>query len=247
MRLKSAFNHFATLSLFFLFAVPAVSGQTTTRRHTTQRRRMSTASLLNPASLHATAPAVFHVRFRTTKGDFTMEVVRAWAPNGADRFYNLVEHHFYDDAALFRVIPKFVVQFGIPANARYGKIWDHANIKDDPVKESNTLGYVSYAQTSQPNSRNTQVFINLGNNARLDGMNFAPFGKITEGMAVIESFYSGYGEQLTGLQDRITNEGNAFIDKNYPKVDKIVTARVVPAAPAHPAVHHAPPHPSSSQ
>lgn len=208
---------------------------------------MSTASLLNPASLHATAPAVFHVRFRTTKGDFTMEVVRAWAPNGADRFYNLVEHHFYDDAALFRVIPKFVVQFGIPANARYGKIWDHANIKDDPVKESNTLGYVSYAQTSQPNSRNTQVFINLGNNARLDGMNFAPFGKITEGMAVIESFYSGYGEQLTGLQDRITNEGNAFIDKNYPKVDKIVTARVVPAAPAHPAVHHAPPHPSSSQ
>lgn len=205
---------------------------------------MSTGSLLNPASLHATAPAIFHVHFHTTKGDFTMEVVRAWAPNGADRFYNLVEHHFYDDAALFRVIPKFVVQFGIPANPRYGKIWDNANIKDDPVKESNLPGYVSYAQTSQPNSRNTQVFINLGNNARLDGMNFAPFGKITEGMPVIDSLYSGYGEQLTGLQDRITNEGNAFIDKNYPKVDKIITARVVPAAPAHPATH-TPPHPGS--
>ncbi|MFZ0638786.1 MAG: peptidylprolyl isomerase [Candidatus Acidiferrales bacterium] len=204
----------------------------------------TTGSLLHPASLHATAPAVYHVRFRTTKGDFTIEVTRAWAPNGADRFYNLVEHHFYDDATLFRVVPKFVVQFGIPADPRYGKIWTNANIKDDPVKESNLPGYVTYAQSSAPNSRSTQVFINFGDNSRLDAMNFAPFGKVTEGMAVVESFYGGYADQPTGLQDRITNEGNAFLEKNFPKLDKIITARVVPAAPAHPAAH-TPPHPSS--
>lgn len=205
---------------------------------------MSTGSLLNPASLHATAPAVFHVRFHTTKGDFTVEVVRAWAPNGADRFYNLVEHHFYDDASLFRVHAGFVVQFGIPANPRYGKIWANANIKDDPVKQSNLPGYVTYAQSTQPNTRSTQIFVNLADNSFLDAKGFAPFGKITEGMPVVQSLYSGYGEQTTELQDRIYSEGNAFLDKNFPKLDKIITARVVPAAPAHPATHTAP-HPAS--
>lgn len=225
---------------------PALSAQTTTTHKTVQRRHMSTTgSLLNPASLHATAPAVYHVHFHTTKGDFTIEVTRAWAPNGADRFYNLVEHHFYDNATLFRVVPKFVVQFGIPADPRYGKIWANANIKDDAVKESNLLGYITYAQSSAPNSRSTQVFINYGNNSRLDSMGFAPFGKVTAGMAVVESFYGGYADQPTGLQDRIANEGNAFLEKNFPKLDKIVTARVVPAAPAtHPATH-TPPHPAS--
>lgn len=210
---------------------------------------MSTGSLLNPASLHATAPAVFHVHFHTTKGDFTVEVTRAWAPNGADRFYNLVEHHFFDNATLFRVVPKFVVQFGIPADPRYGKVWANANIKDDPVKESNIRGYLTYAQSSAPNSRSTQLFINYGDNSRLDSMGFAPFGKVTEGMTVVDSFYGGYADQPTGLQDRIANEGNAFLEKNFPKLDKIVTARVVPA---HPATHtpphtapHTPPHPSS--
>lgn len=204
----------------------------------------TTASLLHPATLHATAPAEYLVKFHTTKGDFTVKVTRAWAPNGADRFYNLVEHRFYDDAALFRVVPKFVVQFGIPADARYGKIWADANIKDDPVKQSNLPGYVTYAQSSAPNSRSTQVFINYGDNSRLDSMNFAPFGKVTEGMDVVEAFYSGYGEQTTQLQDRIYNEGNAFLDKNFPKLDKIITARVehIPAA-AHPAAAH--PKPSS--
>ena len=237
----------SALTVLCAVAVAAVSIQTTTTQHTTTKRRtMSTGSLLNPASLHATAPAVYHVRFHTTKGDFTIEVVRAWAPNGADRFYNLIEHHFYDNAELFRVLPGFVVQFGIPADPKYGRIWANANIKDDPVKESNTLGYVTYAQSSAPNSRSTQVFINLGNNARLDGMHFAPFGKVTEGMSVIQSFYNGYGEQITGLQDRITNEGNTFLQANYPNLDKIITARVVPAAPAHPATHTTP-HPSSSR
>lgn len=232
-----------SLGLICAFAAPSALAQT---RHTTPRRRhvSTTGSLLNPASLHATAPATYDVRFHTTKGDFTVQVTRAWAPNGADRFYNLVEHHFYDEATLFRVVPKFVVQFGIPANPRYGKIWANANIKDDPVKESNLTGYITYAQTSAPNSRSTQVFINFGDNSRLDSMGFAPFGKVTEGMKVVESFYGGYADQPTGAQGEITNQGNAFLEKNFPKLDKILTARVVPAAPAH-AAPHTTPHPSS--
>jgi peptidyl-prolyl cis-trans isomerase A (cyclophilin A) len=221
------------VTVFCAFAALTVSAQAQTVHHHTQRRTMSsTGSLLHPASLHATAPAVYYVKFHTTKGDFTMEVTRAWAPHGADRFYNLVEHHFYDDAMLFRVVPHFVVQFGIPADPRYGRIWNNANIKDDPVKESNLSGYVTYAQSSAPNSRSTQVFINYGDNSRLDSMGFAPFGKVVEGMSVVESFYGGYADQPTGLQDRIVNQGNAFLEKNFPKLDKIITARVVPAPAA---------------
>lgn len=230
---------------------PVVSAQTTTHRTTqtrTRRTMSTTGSLLNPASLHATAPAVYHVRFHTTKGDFAIEVTRAWAPNGADRFYNLCEHHFYDGATFFRVVPKFVVQWGIPADPKYGKIWSSANIKDDPVTQSNLPGTITYAQTSSPNSRSTQVFINFGNNSFLDSQRFAPFGKVTEGMSVVESLYSGYADQPTGAQGEITNQGNAFLEKNFPKLDKIITARVVPAASAHPATHttpHTPPKPSS--
>lgn len=220
------------------FAALSASAQTKTVHHPIKRRPMSsTGSLLHPASLHATAPATYDVKFHTTKGDFTVQVTRAWAPNGADRFYNLVEHHFYDNATLFRVVAGFVVQFGIPADPRYGKIWANANIKDDPVKKSNLRGYITYAQTSAPNSRSTQVFINFGDNARLDSMGFAPFGKVIEGMSVVESFYGGYADQPTGMQDQIANQGNAFLEKNFPKLDKILTARVVPAAPAHPATH----------
>lgn len=231
------------LSLVSVFVAPSLFAQT---RHTTPRRKTvsTTGSLLNPASLHATAPATYDVKFHTTKGDFTVQVTRAWAPNGADRFYNLVEHHFYDDATLFRVVAGFVVQFGIPADPRYGKIWANANIKDDPVKESNLRGYVTYAQSSAPNSRSTQVFVNFRDNSRLDSMGFAPFGKVTEGMTVVESFYGGYADQPTGMQDQIANQGNAFLEKNFPKLDKILTARIVPAASAHPATH-TPPHPAS--
>ncbi|HEV2224301.1 MAG TPA: peptidylprolyl isomerase [Candidatus Acidoferrales bacterium] len=222
--------------LITAFGAPSLFGQT--RRTTPRRKTVSTTgSLLNPASLHATAPATYDVKFHTTKGDFTVQVTRAWAPNGADRFYNLVEHHFYDDATLFRVVAGFVVQFGIPADPRYGKIWANANIKDDPVKESNLRGYITYAQSSAPNSRSTQVFVNFRDNSRLDSMGFAPFGKVTEGMNVVESFYGGYADQPTGMQDQIANQGNAFLEKNFPKLDKILTARIVPATPAHPATH----------
>jgi len=234
IRIAAPSNILFHVTVFCVFAALTGSTQAQTVHHQTKRRTMSsTGSLLHPASLHATAPAVYYVKFHTTKGDFTMEVTRAWAPHGADRFYNLVEHHFYDDATLFRVVPHFVVQFGIPADPRYGRIWNNANIKDDPVKESNLAGYVTYAQSSAPNSRSTQVFINYGDNSRLDSMGFAPFAKVVEGMSVVESFYGGYADQPTGLQDRIVNQGNAFLEKNFPKLDKIITARIVPA-PAHP-------------
>lgn len=195
---------------------------------------MSTGSLLNPASLHATAPAVYSVHFHTTKGDFTVQVTRAWAPHGADRFYNLVLNHFYDNATFFRVVSGFVVQFGIPADPKYGKVWSNANIPDDPVTQSNLPGYVTYAQSSAPNSRSTQIFINYGDNSRLDGMKFAPFGKVTEGMSVVQSLNGQYGDQPTGTQDRITNEGNTFLDSTFPGLDKIITARIATAPAAAP-------------
>jgi len=218
--------HFVVIC-FALVAALCASAQT---RHTTKRRPMSvTGSLLNPASLHATAPPVFYVRFHTTKGDFVMQVTRAWAPLGADRFYNLVEHHFYDDASLFRVVPHFVVQFGLPADPRIGRAWAHADIKDDPVKESNLRGYVTYAMAG-PNTRTTQIFINLVDNSRLDGMGFAPFGKVIEGMSVVDSFYGGYGDNGPD-QGKLTNEGRAYVLRYFPKLDTILTARIV-AAPA---------------
>ena len=237
MKHSKLFSLFFSLALIFAVAAPNAVAQT--HRTTTRRRTVSTApSLLHPASLHAKAPEVYLVKFHTSRGDFILKVTRAWAPLGADRFYNLVENHFYDGAAFFRVVPKFVVQFGIPADPRYGKIWSNANIQDDPVKESNLPGFVTYAQSQAPNSRSTQLFINLRDNSFLDAQRFAPFGKITEGMTVVESFYGDYGDQTTPLQDRIYNEGNVFLDKNFPKLDKIITARVQPVAAAHPAAAH---------
>jgi peptidyl-prolyl cis-trans isomerase A (cyclophilin A) len=225
----------SALAFLCVFSAAAVSAQTSTTHKSTQGRSMSTTgSLLNPASLHATAPAVYYVRFHTTKGDFTIQVTRSWAPNGADRFYNLIEHHFYDGATFFRVVPKFVVQFGIPADPKYGKIWANANIQDDPVTQSNLPGYITYAQTGSPNSRSTQVFINYGSNTFLDSQRFAPFGKVTEGMDVVQSFNSQYGDQPTSQQGRITNEGNTYLDSTFPGLDKIITARVVPAPAAAP-------------
>lgn len=206
-------------------------------RKTTRRKTVSTAaSLLQPATLHAKAPETFLVKFHTTKGDFTMKVTRAWAPLGADRFYNLVEHHFYDGASLFRVVPHFVVQFGLPADPKIGRAWANANIKDDPVVKSNLTGYVTYAMGG-PNTRSSQVFINLVDNTRLDSMGFAPFGQVVEGMDVVQQFYGGYGDNGPD-QGRLTNEGKSYVEKNFPKLDSILTARVEPLAASHPAATH---------
>lgn len=190
-------------------------------------------SLLNPASLTAKAPPDFKVRFTTTAGDFVVEVHRDWAPLGADRFYNLVRRGFFTNASFFRVVPGFVVQFGLNADPAINHAWHDSNIQDDPVKQTNKRGSLVFA-TAGPNTRTTQLFINYGNNARLDGMGFAPFGEVVEGMDVVDKIYPGYREQPQ--QDQITDQGDAYISQNFPKIDKIKLARVVPPVPA-PAAH----------
>ena len=191
----------------------------------------SSGSLLKPASLNLQAPAVFSAKFTTTKGDFVVEVTRAWSPRGADRFYNLVKYHFFDGAAFFRVVPGFVVQFGISPRPDIARVWQPATIPDDPVTQSNARGTLTFA-TGGPNTRTTQLFINLGNNANLDGQGFSPFGEVTSGMAVVDQIYSGYGESPD--QGRIQGEGKAYLEKEFPKLDTIKTAVVVPPAPATP-------------
>ncbi len=187
-------------------------------------------SLTNPASLRAKAPELFKVEFTTTKGDIIAEVHRDWAPLGADRFYNLVKNGFFNNAAFFRVVPNFVVQFGLNANPAVNKAWENATIKDDPVKQSNTRGMLVFA-TAGPNTRTTQLFINLNDrNKYLDPMGFAPFGTVTQGMDVVDMIYASYGERPQ--QDLITNQGDAYLVKNFPMIDKVKVAKVLPAEPA---------------
>jgi peptidyl-prolyl cis-trans isomerase A (cyclophilin A) len=190
-------------------------------------------SLLNPASLHAKAPAIFKARFTTTAGDFVVEVHRDWAPLGADRFYNLVKNGYFTNASFFRVVPGFVVQFGLSANPAANKVWKDANIQDDPVVQSNKRGFLVFA-TAGPNTRTTQLFINYADNTRLDAMGFAPFGKVAEGMDVVDKIYPGYGE--SPRQDLLTDQGDTYVTANFPKIDKIKLARVIPPVP--PAAPH---------
>ena len=189
----------------------------------------SHASLLNPASLTAKAPAVFKAQFSTTAGDFAVEVHREWAPRGADRFYNLVRSGYFTNAAFFRVVPGFVVQFGLSADPAVNKVWDAARIKDDPVLQSNKRGNLVFA-TAGPNTRTTQLFINFGDNARLDGMGFAPFGTVVEGMDVVDRIFPGYRE--TPSQDLITSRGDAYLKASFPRIDKIKMAQILPAVPS---------------
>ncbi len=181
--------------------------------------------LLHPASLHAKAPAVYRVAFKTTRGTFVVTVHRVWAPLGADRFYNLVRAHFFDGVTFFRVVKGFVVQFGISPDPAVSRAWQNATIKDDPVKASNTPGTITFADAG-PSTRTTQVFVNLGNNASLDGQGFSPFGRVTSGMSVVDHLYGGDGEQPTNDQQQMSSQGNAFLRKHFPKLDGIVTARI---------------------
>jgi len=183
-------------------------------------------ALLRPALLKEKAPETYQVKFVTTRGDFMVTVHRDWAPIGADRFYNLVKHHFYDNASFFRVVPGFVVQFGISAYPPVSAAWENANIKDEPVVGSNKRGYLTYAKTSMPNTRSTQIFINLKDNARLAGQGFSPFGVIdAQGMKVVEMMYDQYGDSTPdNFQDLITKQGKPYLDKNWPKLDSIKTA-----------------------
>jgi len=189
-------------------------------------------ALTNPDALGETAPESYKVKFETTSGDFTIEVTRGWAPNGADRFYNLVKNGFYEETRFFRVLPGFVAQWGISGDPEVAEAWRGANIPDDPVKESNKAGSISYAMRG-PGTRTTQVFINLANNASsLDGRGFAPFGRVTEGMEIVEQLYSGYGEGPPSgsgpYQGRLQEEGNAYLEEFFTELDYIKKATVIP-------------------
>jgi peptidyl-prolyl cis-trans isomerase A (cyclophilin A) len=189
------------------------------------------SKLLDPSKLTATAPDVFLARFETSKGPFVIEVHREWSPRGADRFYNLVSNGFYDGARFFRVISGFMAQFGINANPKVSEVWKEARIDDDPVKQSNTRGMVSFAMAGK-DTRTTQLFINyVDTNARLDGMGFSPFGNVVEGMDVVDALHSAYGEGAPRgagpSQDRIQGEGNTYLDAEYPLLDSIKSARIV--------------------
>lgn len=184
------------------------------------------AALKNPAALKEQAPAVYKASFDTTAGTFVVEVHRDWAPKGADRFYNLVKSGFYDDVRFFRVIPGFMVQFGMHGDPAVGNAWMRARLTDDPVKESNKRGYITFAMAG-PNTRTTQVFINFGDNANLDGQGFAPFGKVVTGMNVVDKLNASYGAKPGDDQGNIAAGGNAYLAKTYPKLDYIKKATIV--------------------
>ena len=187
--------------------------------------------LKNPAAFTEKAPATYKVKMDTSKGVFTITVHRDWAPIGADRFYNLVKAGFYDEVRFFRVLPDFMAQFGIHGRPSVMEAWRPARLKDDPVKQSNLRGYVTFA-TGGPNTRTTQLFINFKDNAPLDRQGFAPIGEVTDGMAIVDSLYSGYGEGAPRGkgpdQGAMNMEGNAYLAAKFPKLDYIKSATIVP-------------------
>jgi peptidyl-prolyl cis-trans isomerase A (cyclophilin A) len=170
------------------------------------------------------APATYRVHFETSAGAFVVEVTRAWAPAGADRLYQLVRAGFYDGARFFRVVPGFVVQFGISGDPAVSARWRDATIPDDPVTQSNARGTVTFA-TAGPNTRTTQLFINYGDNRRLDAMGFAPVGMVVEGMDVVDRIHAGYGEAPD--QGLIEAHGTAYLASQFPQLDSIARATIV--------------------
>jgi len=181
------------------------------------------AKLRNPARLTEVAPPTYSARFDTSVGPFVVQVHRDWAPKGADRFYNLVKNGYFDNTRFFRVLPNFMVQFGINGDPTIQSAWRDANIPDDPVKQSNKRGYITFAKSGAPDSRTTQVFISFGNNARLDADGFAPFGQVISGMEVVDKINAEYKEQPD--QGRIQMQGNAYL-RAFPRLDYITKATI---------------------
>jgi len=181
--------------------------------------------------LACSAQSIYRAQFETSAGNFTMEIHRDWAPHAADRFNQLVATKYFDDSRFFRVVAGRWVQFGIAGKPKTAERWRQRTIADDTVRQSNTVGFVGFANTG-PNTRATQIYINLGDNSRLDSeAGFAPFAKVIAGMDVVEKLYSGYGEtsgggMRAGKQDKIFEEGNAFLDREFPKLDKLIRVRI---------------------
>jgi peptidyl-prolyl cis-trans isomerase A (cyclophilin A) len=190
---------------------------------------LAQSPLENPSGLREQAPATYKARFDTTKGVFVIEVTRAWAPKGADRFYNLVKNGFYDNARFFRVIPGFMVQFGINGDPGIMGRWRGAQIGDDPVTQSNKRGMITFAMAG-PNTRTSQVFINFNDNSQLDQSGFAPFGRVVSGMNVVDAINAEYGEGAPRGrgpdQSRLQNEGNTYLAKDFPRLDYIKKATI---------------------
>ena len=179
--------------------------------------------LKNPASLNEEAPATYKASFDTSAGTFVITVHRAWAPKGAQRFYNLVKNGFYDECRFFRVVPDFMVQFGINGDPSIQSNWANANITDDPATQSNKKGYVTFA-TRGKDTRTTQVFVNFKDNSFLDKQGFAPFGEVTSGMDVVEKITSQYGEKPN--QGTIQSQGNTYLKAQFPKLDYVKKATI---------------------
>ena len=207
--------------------VVAVSAQ---QEKKDENKSVSAPDFTDPAKLTEKSPESFKVKFETTKGNFTVEVTRSLSPNGADRFYNLARSGYFKDVAFFRVIPGFMCQFGIHGDPKVSAAWRKATIPDDAVKGSNTRGVITFA-TAGPKTRTTQLFISFGDNNRLDSMGFSPFGKVIEGMDVVDKINGEYGEGAPGgrgpEQGRIQMEGNAYLKKDFPNLDYIKSATVV--------------------
>ena len=209
----------------------AAAAEALRRVDVVQEKRESHPGLRDPAAAAETAPETFRVRFETTRGEFVVEVHRAWAPHGADRFFNLVRIGFFDDTAFYRVVKGFVVQFGLNGDSRVNAVWKDRTIPADPRKESNRRGTLSYAQLEAPDSRATQVFVNLSDNTKLDDMGFVPFGRVVSGLDVVEALYDGYGDGPPfgkGPDQRgIVTLGNEYLKQQFPKLDAIRRATVV--------------------
>src|SRR3954464_3912767 len=190
---------------------------------------LAQSNLANPAALREQAPPVYKARFDTSKGAFVIEVHRDWAPNGADRFYNLVKNGFYDNVRFFRVISGFMVQFGIHGDPKVSAPWREAQLRDDPVKQSNKRGYITYAMAG-PNTRTSQVFINFGDNASLDSQGFSPFGRVVTGMEVVDKLNAEYREGAPRArgpdQSRLHSEGNAYLTKDFARLDYVKKATI---------------------
>lgn len=208
-------------------ALPRAAGASTNSRTV---RKLYDPALLHPSTLQLRAPDTFYVQFMTTQGGFLMTVNRAWAPMGVDRFYNLVKSHFYDDMALYRVVPNFVVQFGISSDPAVSKAWETATLKDEPMTKGNKRGYVAFAAAG-PNTRTTEIFINLKENPNLD-KSFAPFAVLgQEDMKVVDTFYHGYRDISGQDQRKFMEQGKAYSDKTWPKLDRIIKATIIDISP----------------
>jgi peptidyl-prolyl cis-trans isomerase A (cyclophilin A) len=171
------------------------------------------------------APDVFEVEFKTSRGTFVVKVHRAWAPVGADRFYNMVNNHYFDGCRFFRMVRGFVAQFGMNGDPVINKAWSESTLKDEPVLRSNKRGYLTFAKTRLPDSRSNQFFINYANNGRLDGMGFSPFAEIIKGMDVVDNMFMGYEQRPN--QDKISAQGNEYLKREFPSLDYVKSTKVL--------------------